>query len=167
MIATLLPATTPQDDDDDLEDEDVTREVTIVLLRLIRTQAISQLDAMDSEMELLRNAPQESGPSRQLPLGTEDSSWRLDRVPNGGPDGRGPLLDDKGRVSIGWPHLTFSIDHSSQPLRTFTILPSGQAAERARLQAQVFRPDHRLPTMTIDEYLEEERKRGNIISGGG
>lgn len=31
----------------------------------------------------------------------------------------------------------------------------------------VFRHSHNLPTMTIDEYLELERKRGNIISGGG
>ena len=46
------------------------------------------------------------------------------------------------------------------------ILPSN-ADERARFQAQVFQPDHRLPTMTIDEYLEIERQRGNIISGGG
>ena len=46
------------------------------------------------------------------------------------------------------------------------ILPAG-AGERARLQAEVFRADHRLPTMSVDEYLEEERRRGNIISGGG
>lgn len=31
----------------------------------------------------------------------------------------------------------------------------------------VFRPDHNLPTMTIDEYLEEEKRRGGIIDGGG
>ena len=31
----------------------------------------------------------------------------------------------------------------------------------------VFRPDHTLPTMTIDEYLEEEKRRGGIIEGGG
>lgn len=55
---------------------------------------------------------------------------------------------------------------SWQPIRPFTILPSG-TIERTRLQAEVFRPDHRLPTMTIDEYLEEERRRGNIITGGG
>ena len=46
------------------------------------------------------------------------------------------------------------------------MLPSN-AADRARLQAEVFRPDHRLPTMSIDEYLEIEQQRGNIISGGG
>lgn len=53
-----------------------------------------------------------------------------------------------------------------QPLRPFTILPS-DAADRARLQAQVFGPGHRLPTMSIDEYLQIERERGNIITGGG
>lgn len=52
-----------------------------------------------------------------------------------------------------------------QPLRPFTILPPG--ADRAQLQAQVFQPGHRLPTMTVDEYLEIERQRGNIITGGG
>lgn len=31
----------------------------------------------------------------------------------------------------------------------------------------VFGPDHRLPSMTIDEYLEVERARGGIIEGGG
>lgn len=54
------------------------------------------------------------------------------------------------------------LDKSGKPLRPFTLLDS-----RTRLQQGVFRPDHSLPTMTIDEYLEEERKRGGIIEGGG
>ena len=54
-----------------------------------------------------------------------------------------------------------------QPLRPFTILPAGESADRARLQGQVFGPGHRLPTMSIDEYLEIERERGNILTGGG
>lgn len=53
-----------------------------------------------------------------------------------------------------------------QPLRPFTILPSN-AAERARLQAEVFGPGYNLPTMSMDEYLEIEKQRGNIITGGG
>ncbi|KAF8749443.1 TAP42-like family [Rhizoctonia solani] len=40
------------------------------------------------------------------------------------------------------------------------ILNPKQAPER------VFRPDHRLPTMSIDEYLAEEERRGNILRGG-
>ena len=31
----------------------------------------------------------------------------------------------------------------------------------------MFRDSHRLPTMTIDEYLAEEQRQGNIITGGG
>lgn len=54
------------------------------------------------------------------------------------------------------------LDKSGKPLRPFTLLDN-----RMRLQQGVFRPDYNLPTMTIDEYLEEERKRGGIIEGGG
>ena len=54
-----------------------------------------------------------------------------------------------------------------QPLQPFTILPSGMGGDRARLQDQVFQADHNLPTMSIDEYLEIERQRGNILTGGG
>jgi immunoglobulin-binding protein 1 len=54
------------------------------------------------------------------------------------------------------------LDKSGRPLRPFTLLDS-----RQRLQQGVFRPDHNLPTMSIDEYLEEEKRRGGIIEGGG
>lgn len=61
-------------------------------------------------------------------------------------DGRnGPLLNKDGK-----------------PLQPFTLLDS-----REQIRQGVFRPGHRLPTMTIDEYLEEEKKRGGIIEGGG
>jgi immunoglobulin-binding protein 1 len=59
--------------------------------------------------------------------------------------GAGPLLDKGGK-----------------PLRPFTLLDS-----RQRLREGVFKPSYNLPTMTIDEYLEEERRRGGIIEGGG
>ena len=57
----------------------------------------------------------------------------------------GPLLDSKGK-----------------PLRPFTL-----TSKRQQFQDGVFRPDHSLPTMSIDEYLEEERRRGGMIDGGG
>ena len=49
-----------------------------------------------------------------------------------------------------------------KPMRPFTLLDSRQT-----LKKNVFRPDHSLPTMTIDEYLEEEKRRGGMIDGGG
>lgn len=54
------------------------------------------------------------------------------------------------------------LSHDGKPLRPFTLLDN-----RQNLKKGVFRPGHNLPTMTIDEYLEEERARGNIIEGGG
>lgn len=54
------------------------------------------------------------------------------------------------------------LSKDGKALRPFTLLD-----HRQRLQQGVFRPDHNLPTMTIDEYLEEERRRGGITNGGG
>lgn len=54
------------------------------------------------------------------------------------------------------------LSSDGKPLRPFTLLD-----RRERLKAGVFKSGHNLPTMTIDEYLEEERRRGGIIEGGG
>lgn len=54
------------------------------------------------------------------------------------------------------------LNANGKPLRPFTLLDSRQT-----LKNGVFKPGHNLPTMTIDEYLEEERARGGIIEGGG
>ena len=54
------------------------------------------------------------------------------------------------------------LSKEGKPLQPFTLLD-----RRTQLQQGVFRPGHNLPTMTIDEYLDEERRRGNIIEGGG
>lgn len=51
---------------------------------------------------------------------------------------------------------------SGRPIRPFTLTDT-----RQRLMDGVFRPDHSLPSMSIDEYLAEERRRGGIIGGGG
>jgi hypothetical protein len=47
------------------------------------------------------------------------------------------------------------------PLRPFVI-----TSKRQELRDQVFRPGWALPTMTIDEYLQQEEERGNHIKGG-
>lgn len=54
------------------------------------------------------------------------------------------------------------LSSSGKPLRPFTLLDSRQT-----LKEGVFKSGHNLPTMTIDEYLDEERARGGIIEGGG
>ncbi len=54
------------------------------------------------------------------------------------------------------------LSKDGKPLKPFTLLDN-----RQRLRDGVFRPDHSLPTMTIDEYLAEERRRGGMVDGGG
>lgn len=54
------------------------------------------------------------------------------------------------------------LSKDGKPLKPFTLLNS-----RQRFRDGVFRSDHSLPTMTIDEYLAEEKRRGGMIDGGG
>lgn len=94
-------------------------------------------------------APVNPGPtldSREATRSTEYSD-RLDGPTTLAGLGRrgGPLLSPSGK-----------------PLQPFTIV-----GKRTQLQEGVFRPGHNLPTMSIDEYLEEERRRGGIIEGTG
>ncbi|KAF9526959.1 serine/threonine protein phosphatase PP2A-associated protein [Crepidotus variabilis] len=161
LLASLLPSPGTLSSQDetvlDFDTDDILRETTLLLLRLFYARASSQLQSLEQELELLRNAPPSptndpnemiDDPRDKKRIG-EDNAWKLDIPVPGGPDGKGPLMDASGK-----------------PLRPFTILPS-DAGERARLQATVFGPGHNLPTMSVDEYLEIERQRGKFISGGG
>ncbi|TFK76248.1 hypothetical protein BDN72DRAFT_830796 [Pluteus cervinus] len=163
LISSLLPSTQSttssaevEDDEEDSRTDEILREATVLLLRMLYGQAQGHLESLRQEEELLKLAPPapEDLPvpedSRTREQQTQEDMWRLDPpIASGGPDGKGPLMDSSGK-----------------PLRPFTIL-SSEAAARSRLQAQVFRPDHNLPTMTIDEYLDIEKQRGNILTGGG
>lgn len=76
-----------------------------------------------------------------------------------GPDGYSERLDGSpSQVRRGGPLL----DKEGKPLQPFTITD-----KRSQLRQGVFRPGHSLPTMTIEDYLEEEKRRGGIIDGGG
>ncbi|KAJ7766872.1 TAP42-like protein [Mycena metata] len=158
LISSLLPKKAEAADDDEEEDsesEDILRETILLLLRLCYAQSQSQLQSLAQELDLLQHAPRMPPPPPSRPeddrrgkeRATETDMWKLD-APRGA-DGKGPLLDPDGK-----------------PLRPFTILPSG-TSDRARMAAQVFGPGHRLPTMSIDEYLQIEQERGNILTGGG
>lgn len=94
--------------------------------------------------------------ARERQKSEQDEAWRLDVLPKTGVTSARQLVDKNGRV-----------------LRPFTIMPSAASGgsssldTRLRLQSQVFQSSHRLPTMSIDEYLQMEQERGNILQGGG
>ena len=135
------------DDDDDTEMVPVvsaTLEVLPVahlrsyLMLLIVLHALRTANALESllqEKELLQAPPMPEAADAPT-----DTTWRLDPSWTS-PASDAPLLSESGR-----------------PLRPFTIIP-----KREQLKSEVFRPSHRLPTMSIDEYLEEETRRGRIL----
>ncbi|GAA5874226.1 hypothetical protein JCM8547_007797 [Rhodosporidiobolus lusitaniae] len=171
--------------DDDDQADDIARPLLVSLLTLHYLRAHSELSSIEQEVELLehgmRMSDLPSGPSggrgkegRMLEFmnavgrGTgeedvrqkereggegEEAMWRLDKLKLEDE----PVLSPNGKV-----------------LRPFTILPSsssssssGGLSTRLRLQSEVFRPSHRLPTMTIDEFLQQEQEMGNVLQGGG
>ncbi|KAI1494349.1 TAP42-like family protein [Biscogniauxia mediterranea] len=138
-------------------DEEAVRELYLANISYCAHMAFQGLEGLNREMEMLALAPnpdrppqtatvQEDERRRMATNSNDEYSERLDRPLNQlSSSFNGPLLSKEGK-----------------PLRPFTL-----TTNRQELQRGVFRPGHNLPTMTIDEYLEEERRRGNIIEGGG
>ncbi|PUU77490.1 TAP42-like protein [Tuber borchii] len=135
-----------------LLDEAELRKLQTASLSLAVMRSIQQLEMIELELDILSKAPKpDENPVVHL---TQDERSR-DR---GSRDGYSDKLDNIPSTIKGGPLLS----QDGKPLRPFTLLDT-----RERLRQGVFKSGHNLPTMTIDEYLEEERKRGGIIEGGG
>ncbi|TKA33712.1 hypothetical protein B0A50_00548 [Salinomyces thailandicus] len=140
-------------------DEAAGRELQLTNIAYCTHQAFASLESIGQELHILSLAPPSPPPDQSVhPTDTRDRSARdatetyssrLDTPSSLRASTRGPLLSKTGK-----------------PLRPFTLTAGGQS-KRQDLQQGVFRPDHSLPTMSIDEYLEEERRRGGMIEGGG
>ncbi|OAQ63178.1 TOR signaling pathway regulator (TapA) [Pochonia chlamydosporia 170] len=122
-------------------DEELVREVYLADVAWRIHLTFQGLEGLNREMEMLAMAPE---PEIVAGDSEEDPTLRLDEPFRRNVNRGGPLLSAKGR-----------------PLQPFTLVGS-----RADLARGVFRPGHNLPTMSIDEYLAEEKRRGNILEGG-
>ena len=110
LISSLLPSLSTKNEEKELDSDvdQILRETILLLLRLLYAQSNAQLQSMKQELELLRNAP--PSPIHSPPRDIEDprdkhkkedeDMWKLDIPVPGGPDGKGPLLDPTGKVSI-------------------------------------------------------------------
>jgi immunoglobulin-binding protein 1 len=126
-------------------------------MHLCTHSTFQSLENINRELEVLSAAPATPPPVPETlerdyreRSGISRSKGYLDRLD-------GPLLDHSFKRNTG-PIL----DSGGKPLRPFTLLDS-----RQKLLEGVFKPGHNLPTMTIDEYLKEEKRRGGLIEGGG
>ncbi|CAG9997864.1 unnamed protein product [Clonostachys byssicola] len=131
-------------------DEELVRELYLTNTLFCIHTTFTSLDYLNRELSLLSRAPPapptatQTDPTRPPP--EVDHTLRLDQPMSQLLGRGGPLLSKEGK-----------------PLQPFTLLGSGS---RQELRRGVFRPGHNLPTMSIDEYLEEERRQGNILEGG-
>ncbi|MCJ1472394.1 hypothetical protein MMC13_001042 [Lambiella insularis] len=124
-------------------------------LALYTHQTFYALDFIAQELKMIALAPPSPPPDSSAleqdyrsrnAMGDDSYSSRLDPPISQLRSGNaGPILSKEGK-----------------PLKPFLLLDG-----RQRLRDGVFRPDHSLPTMTIDEYLAEEKRRGGIVEGGG
>ncbi|KKA31120.1 hypothetical protein TD95_000602 [Thielaviopsis punctulata] len=138
-------------------DEDIVRETYLAALELQVHDALQQMDSINQELEILAQAPPPPPPGASASPRGEDH--RMRRTAAGKIDnGYSERLDAPLTKTPGGPLLSTT----GKPLQPFTLV-----GNRQELRKGVFRPGHNLPTMSIDEYLEEERRRGNIIEGGG
>ncbi|KAF2645253.1 type 2A phosphatase-associated protein 42 [Massarina eburnea CBS 473.64] len=134
-------------------DEQLVRSLHLTNLTFQSHQGFAALESLAQELHIISLAPppQPANPSSSTPSDAREGSRgdayseRLDTSLGGLGNYSGPILSSSGK-----------------PLRPFTLTDN-----RAQLRKNVFRPDHNLPTMSIDDYLEEEKKRGGIIEGGG
>jgi len=146
-------------------DEEVVRETHLAHLAFSTHMAFQALEGLNREWDVLAQAPPEPvapGSRREGDVGADEDARRRRAGVGAQQDGGfSERLDHPlGRLQGGTagPLLT----KQGKPLQPFTLL-----SNRQELAKGVFRPGHNLPTMTIDEYLEEERRRGGIIEGGG
>lgn len=84
----------------------------------------------------------------------------------------GILIKEMELLEMGQDHVVDMSEEdrvSSNPSNMTTRIdkPFKLVKDRKNVAEGVFKYGHNLPTMTIEEYLELERRRGNIISGGG
>ncbi|KAJ2007330.1 Type 2A phosphatase-associated protein 42 [Coemansia thaxteri] len=148
------------DDVDDVDMDEVEREYAMKLIEFKVYQVVDDLSILKDELkmakqmeEMMKQRGRESDQRNGSNASPEakDGEWRLDSQPYHQIDPR-----------TGRPAKTVVFNSKGQPTQPFVLTNSRQA-----IKDSVFRPGWALPTMTVDEYLEQEQQRGNIISGGG
>ncbi|CAH1763086.1 2559_t:CDS:2 [Entrophospora sp. SA101] len=129
-------------DEDDYDD--INRDYVLTLIDLFTQKSIESLILINQELDLLNNMKkiQEQKNYNESSTSSLNDDNKIEEISR---NNEGPLLSKEGK-----------------PLRSFII-----TNQREEILQKVFRPGWRLPTMTIDEYLQKEAERGNIISGGG
>ncbi|KAF7158436.1 hypothetical protein CNMCM5623_003439 [Aspergillus felis] len=136
------------------DDEDV-RKLYFLEINLHTHQAFQSMDLLAQELSMLSAI--RNNPPNPAELPQDDPRRRS----NNAESGYSERLDAPLSQLLRGGKSGAILSREGKPLQPFTLLD-----RRTQLQQGVFRSGHNLPTMTIDEYLEEEKRRGGIIEGG-
>ncbi|CAG8459055.1 2441_t:CDS:2 [Paraglomus brasilianum] len=121
--------------------EDFDRKHVLKLIELFVQKSIDELRAIMNEIEMVIIMQKMQEQQRN---GQTDDRVNVHQ-PQRATGSNGSLLDKDGK-----------------PQRPFVL-----TSKREEIKNSLWRPHWSLPTMSIDEYLQLEAQRGNIISGGG
>lgn len=139
--------------------EDAARLLYLAEINLYSHQTFQALDMICYELSML-SSMRAAAPAERQPAAVDDPRSR--RTAPADPNAYSDRLDPPLGQLLQAGRLGPLLSREGKPLQPFTLLD-----RRTQLRQGVFGPGHNLPTMTIDEYLEEEKKRGGIIEGGG
>jgi len=131
------------------------RKLYLAELALFSSQAFQSLDMITQENAILSQM-RFAAPPRQNENGNDENQRLNDRKKDDYSERLDGPISMPGLGRPGGPLLS----KSGKPLQPFTLTD-----KRTQLRQGVFRPSHNLPTMSIDEYLEEEKRRGGILDG--
>lgn len=137
-------------------DEEALREVEFTRLESFAVEAVSSLDMLNTELDMVVRFPtpgsatvdqhgEEARNDKRFELRGSEKGY-TDKVEARLTNKNLPILSKTGKVN-----------------RPFTIV----STKRDQIQRRVMGTGQYLPTMSVEEYLEEEMKRGGIIQGGG
>jgi hypothetical protein len=143
QLRQQLDQVASNDEDRDIDDTERDWVLALIDLEILKAlenwHAIEQEMIMVKEMEMMREMMEKTGRDVKL-------------------DQREPIA---GNSRANWGKDKPMLSKEGRPLQPFVIMN-----KREQLKSQVFGYGHNLPTMSIDEYLEQEKERGNIIEGG-
>lgn len=138
-----------EDQDENSIDEESLRELYLSKLRLLSLKTFTQLEMLNMETQVLKNRPritEISDAEPKIPIGDKENhltgendygyTEKLEFINKG----KDQLLSKEGKV-----------------LQPFTIV-----SKKDDIQKKVFGYGQTLPTMSVEEYIDEEIKRGCI-----
>lgn len=138
-----------EDQDENSIDEESLRELYLSKLRLLSLKTFTQLEMLNMETQVLKNRPriaEISDAEPKIPIGDKENhltgendygyTEKLEFINKG----KDQLLSKEGKV-----------------LQPFTIV-----SKKDDIQKKVFGYGQTFPTMSVEEYIDEEIKRGGI-----